>query len=134
MRNNQAMRLGGTAAIFSIALTAVIVATDRDWESGVLIDVATKQSLWIGDPSSGTGPVPTRPRTPVRTEVATYVIETEERRLELEDIVPIGTSPPARELTVGRSVTFALSKKTAYVRLSDGKEYRLRVIKNGPKR
>ena len=54
--------------------------------------------------------------------------------MELEDIVPIGTGPVALELTVGRSVTFALSKKTAYVRLSDGKEYLLRVIENGPKR
>jgi hypothetical protein len=71
---------------------------------------------------------------PVRSEVATYVIEAKERRVELEDIVPIGTSPVALELTVGRSVRFALSKKTAYVRLSDGKEYRLRVSKNGPKR
>jgi hypothetical protein len=134
MRDNRRMRLAGPVAIFSILLVAVIVAADRDWESGVLVDAATKQSLWTGDPSSGTGPLPTRPRTPVRTEVATFVIETEERRVELEDIVPIGTGPVALELTVGKLITFALSKKTAYVRLSDGKEYRLRVIKNGPKR
>ena len=74
------------------------------------------------------------PRTRVTSEVAIYVIETKERRVELEDIVPIGTGPVALELTVGRPVTFALSKNTAYVRLADGKEYRLRVIKTGPKR
>lgn len=68
------------------------------------------------------------------TEVATYVVETDDRRIELEDSVPIGGRGSFDlRVTVGAKVTFALHKSTAHIQIADGKEYRLRVTKNGPR-
>ena len=117
-----------------VLVVAVSGATDRNWQTGTLVDVATKRSPWAGDPSSGTGPLTTRPTKPVMPAVAVYVIETEDRRLELEDIVSVGSRGSVElHVTIGGPVTFALSRKTAYIRLADGKEYRLRIASNGPR-
>ena len=72
---------------------------------------------------------------PVMPEVATYVIETADLRLELQDVVAIGSRGSfGRDVTVGGPVTFALSKNAAYIRKADGSEYRLRVTRKVPKR
>jgi hypothetical protein len=64
---------------------------------------------------------------PTRPQVGNYVIETDDLRLELRDVAPIG--PGSLRLTVGDQVTFALQKNTAYIRDEKGIEYRLRVVK-----
>lgn len=67
-------------------------------------------------------------------EVGTYVLETADFRLELEDVVPLGSREPfERSVTIGAAVTFALSKNIAYIRNDDGTEYRLRVVKKRSK-
>ena len=135
MPHTDQMRLFHSFAMLVIVLVvAVIGVADRQWQTGTLVDVATKRSPWVGDPSSGTGPLTARPTRPVMPEVAVYVIETEDRRIELEDIVAIGSRESFElHVAVGGPVTFALSKKTAYIRLAEGKEYRVRVTRNTPR-
>ena len=60
-----------------------------------------------------------------------YVIETETLRIELKDVVP--NHKPTLDPVVGRSVTFALDKKTAYIRAADGTEHKLRVTRQTTK-
>ena len=65
-------------------------------------------------------------------EVATYVIETADVRLELQDIVEIGYG--SLNVTVGEPVIFAVQKKTVYVRDAKGSEHKLRLLKSTVKR
>jgi hypothetical protein len=106
---------------------------DRRWQNGTWVDVGTAATPWVGDPASAKllGP---RPPKAEMTLVGTFVIETDAERIELQDLVPVGTHGSLDEhVTLGRSVTFAIEKKIAYVRVADGKEYKLRVTKRGPK-
>ena len=112
---------------------AVQAAADRHWQTGTWVDVGTKHTPWVGDPATAKllGP---RPAKAGLTLVGTFVIETETERITLEDIVPLGTNGSLDEhVAIGRSVTFAIEKKTAYIRIPDGKEFRLLVTKREPK-
>ena len=60
-------------------------------------------------------------------EVATYVIETSDLRLELQDVEPIG--PESLNVTVGDQVVFAVQKNTVYIRNADRTEHRLQITK-----
>jgi len=60
-------------------------------------------------------------------EVATYVIETDTLRIEMQEVQPIG--PESLKMSVGDHVVFALDKKTAYVRDAKETEHRLLVTK-----
>jgi hypothetical protein len=64
-------------------------------------------------------------------DVRTFVIENDEVRLDLEDVVPIGKR--SVEMFEGEPVTFALEKNSVYIQDAAGKEYRLRVTKKTPK-
>jgi hypothetical protein len=113
-----------------IAVLGVPNAADRKWQSGTWTDMGVKRTPWVAD-STHEGKPPGFNR-PMMTEVATYVIETTDRRFELQDMVPIGSAAFQLNVKVGSSVTFAVEKKTAYIQL-DGGEYRLLVIKNARK-
>jgi len=66
-------------------------------------------------------------------DVRTYVIETDDLRLELEDVVQVNTR--SIDAVIGLPVIFALEKNSVYVRDADGVEHKLRVTKktNKPK-
>jgi len=66
-------------------------------------------------------------------DLRTYIIETDELSLELEDVVQVNTR--SIDAVIGLPVTFALEKNSVYVRDSDGVEHKLRVTKktNKPK-
>jgi hypothetical protein len=126
-----------SAAVLGVLLAVSATAADRKWQTGTLVDIGTKRQPWVGNPSSA--PAPMRPVPPAggqsgSSEVALYTIETDDRRIRLEDVQPLGSEASVeRILTVGGPVTFALEKTTAYVRASDGREYRLRVVRNEPR-
>jgi hypothetical protein len=126
-----------SAAVLGVLLGVSVIAADRKWQTGTLVDIGTKRQPWVGNPSSA--PAPMRPVPPAggqngSNEVALYTIETDDRRIRLEDVQALGSEASVeRILTVGGPVTFALEKTTAYVRASDGKEYRLRVVRNEPR-
>ena len=64
---------------------------------------------------------------PAIAEVRTYVIETDDVRLELKET----TTADARrtDATVGEPVTFALEKNTVYIKELDGSEHKLGVTR-----
>jgi hypothetical protein len=106
-------------------------AADRKWQTGTCTDVGLKRTAAVGDPVHER--MPPGFNTPVLTEVATYVIETDDHRLELQDMMAVGRESFDLNVTVGKSVTFAVEKKTAYIKL-DGREYRLLVTKSERKK
>lgn len=85
---------------------------------------------FVADPTPERMPPGNKPQM---TEVATYVIETDERRYHLQDLAAIGSNDFDRSVKIGSSVTFAIEKKTAYIQLARG-EYRLLVLKNERKK
>jgi hypothetical protein len=106
------------------AATAAIGA-ERQWQQGVWRDVQIerpKVSFGIGtrDPSRGNLP-------PAIREIRTYVIETDDLRLELKETTT--ADAPRIEATIGESVTFAVEKNTVYIKLSETKERKLSVVK-----
>ena len=101
----------------------------RAWQTGTWRDVQ------IVRPKVVFGPAP-RPGVgspaPALAEVRTYVIETDDLRLELKE----NTRADARRIdaTVGEVVTFALEKSTVYIKEADGAEHKLSVSKKIAKR
>jgi len=128
MRTIAAMVIG----LGVLAVAAPSRAGDRHWQTGTWKDVGVaRQMLDFGPGSSGFGGVgggrgPTVGMQAM-ADVRTYVIETDELRLELKDVVPIGRR--SIDATIGDPVTFAIEKKTVYVRDANGMEHKLRLTK-----
>jgi hypothetical protein len=114
--------------MFTVALVAAAVpalAAERAWQTGTWVDsqvVRPKIVFGIGrDPRSGAPPPPV-------IEVRTYVIETDDVRLELKENTTADAS--RLDVDIGGPVVFALEKKTVYVRVNGDTERRLIVTKN----
>ena len=121
------------STLLLVALAAGFAnAAERQWHTGTLTDVAIKRTASVRDPVHER--LPPVFNKPVPTEVAMYVIETADRRLELQDMVPIGQGTFEATVKVGTAVTFAVEKRTAYIRKADGSEYRLLVLKSTRKK
>ena len=122
------MRGAFSAVGLAILACSIVVAADRRWQRGTWIEVKiTRPRIVIGvRPKLRPG------QTPTMTEIRTYVIDTDDLRLELKEPSP----PPQRsvEAMVGHPVTFALEKNTLYVRDDDGTEHRLQVTKKQERR
>jgi hypothetical protein len=119
------------AMLLAIVLVGLPNAAERKWQTGTWTDVGIKRTPSVADPRHER----LQPgfNKPVLTEVATYVIETLDRRFELQDTVALGNESFDLQVKVGRSVTFAIEKKAAYIKLDRG-EYRLLVLKDEPKK
>jgi hypothetical protein len=119
----------------AIVLVAVAVAAgsaaERHWQTGKWTDVhAKRQMVDFGPGSSPFGRGSSSPAAPAMralADVRVYVIETDDLRLELEDVVQINKR--SIEAVIGLPVTFALEKHSVYVRDSDGTEHKIRVTK-----
>jgi hypothetical protein len=125
------------AATLFVLMAGVCAAADRQWQTGTWVDAAIKRTPYVGA-GAGTdrpfGPDGGRSVTPLMPEVATYVIETDDERIELQDMTAIRSGDSLdSSVVLGAKVTFAIEKKTAYIRKADGKEHRLLVIKKGPR-
>jgi len=119
-----------------ILIAAVILATtsaaaDRNWQTGTWTQVGVARTPFVGDP--------VQERTarginkPQMTEVGAYAIETADRRYFLQSMVPIRNDSLDFQVSVGSPVTFAIDKKTAYIKLETG-EHRLLVVKTERKK
>jgi hypothetical protein len=119
----------------AVMLLSVIVvaaaATDRDWQKGTWTQMGVARTPYVADVVHER--MPPGFNKPQMTEVATYVIETKERRYHLQDMVAIGGNEFERIVKIDSPVTFAIEKRTAYIQL-DGGEYRLLVVKNERKK
>jgi hypothetical protein len=116
-----------------LALTTVTglgQAADRRWQTGVWANIDIKrQMLDFGPGASGFGGPPNAaPPMRAMADVRVYTIESEERRIEFKDVVAVGRR--SVDAIVGQPVTFALDKKTIYVRDADGIEHKFSVVKN----
>ena len=120
------------------SICGVSSAAERHWQTGTWGDVGLKRDPRVRGGAVGRSPFGTTPETPKRSvtpEVGTYVIETAELRLELEDISSISDSRRFdATVKAGDSVMFAIEKSTVHVRSSDGTDHRLRLIKKVQKK
>jgi hypothetical protein len=111
-----------------MAMAALSLAADRRWQTGTWGDVTTQRKLIdFGPGSSGFGPPGSSPAMRAMADVRRFVIETDDLRLEIEDTVPINRR--SIDVTPGTMVTFAVEKKSVYVRDPDGTQHKLRLIK-----
>ena len=118
------------AAVLLVAtLGTLAVAADRKWQTGTWGEVTTKRRMVdFGPGASPFGqPGSSSPAMRAMADIRHFVIETADLRLELEDTVSIRRR--SIEATAGAPVTFAVDKKTVYVRDSDGTEHKLRLVK-----
>jgi len=110
-------------------LTVVIVAAERDWQTGIWREAKVdrpKVSFGVQsrDPNSNL------PRTATARETRTFVIETSTHRLELRQDATVET--PRIDVLIGEPVVIAVEKKIVYVKDGDGKEHKLNLRKMTP--
>ncbi len=120
------MRASTTLLIATIIVSPG-VAAEREWRTGTCVDAGIARDFRVG---TGVAPLGSSYRSAVgsdRAEVATYVVDVGDERIDLQDIAPIGKNDLM--LSVGDRVTIAVEKKVAYVRGAHGEERRFRVVK-----
>jgi hypothetical protein len=117
--------------LFALLAISPLSAAERHWQTGKWIDVSVKRRMVdFGPGASPFGNGAGRPSTPsmkAQADVKTYVIETDELRLELEEVTQVNTR--SIDAVVGLPAIFALEKNTVYVRDSDNVEHKLKVTK-----
>jgi hypothetical protein len=117
-----------TMVIVLVAMTTLSLAAERHWQTGTWGDVTTKRKLIdFGPGASPFGRAGAQPTMRAMADVRSFVIETDELRIEMEDTVPIGRR--SIDPVVGAAVSFALDKKAVYVRDEEGREHKLRLTK-----
>jgi hypothetical protein len=117
------------AAIVSATLGVMVIAEERQWQSGTWRDTNIERpkvlfSVQSRDPNSSL------PRTAAAREIRTFVIDTRTHRLELRQEATVDT--PRIDVLVGEPVVIAIDKKTVYVKDGEGKEHKLSLRKQTP--
>lgn len=117
------------AAFVCVMVGATALAADREWQTGTWRDTKTERprvlfSVQSRDPNSNL------PQTAAAREIRTYIIDSKTHSLELRQDATVDT--PRIDVLLGQPVTFAIEKKTVYVKDSDGKEHKLRLRKQTP--
>jgi len=122
--------------IASLLLVATMAgagaAAERKWQSGTWGDITiTRRVVDFGPGASGFGRPGATPQMRALADLRHFVIETDEIRVEAEDTVSVGRR--SFEATSGERVTFAVEKKTVYIRDAGGTEHKLRLLKKVPR-
>jgi hypothetical protein len=113
-----------TIAVGLVTASAWAAGPERAWQTGTWRGAQiVRPKVVFGLPRDRRVGSP----APALAEVRTYVIETEDLRLELKET----TTADARRVdaTVGEAVTFALEKNTVYIKEAEGAEHKLSVTK-----
>ena len=100
-------------------------AAERAWQTGTWLgfDVVRPKIVFGVNPTPRPGSPP-----PAVAEVRTYIIETDDLRLELKENT---TADASRiDVNIGAPVIFALEKNTVYIKVDVSHERRLNVTKN----
>jgi hypothetical protein len=102
-----------------------IASAERQWQKGTWREAKVNRPrvMFNVQPRNPNSNLPPTAQT---REIRTYIIETTAFRLHLRQDTT--ADAPRIGALVGEPVTFAVEKKTAYVR-DDGKEYKLSVTK-----
>jgi len=95
--------------LFTVMVVGAQAAVDRRWQPGMCTQVGIERTLYVADVVHER--MPPSVNTPQRTEVATCVIETDDRRYHLQAMVAIGSDEFATNVTVGSVVTFAIERR-----------------------
>ena len=116
------------AMVLILGCAATAWSADRVWQQGVWRDSQSKRAKVVfgiapNNPNSGA------PRTapPASQEVRSYVIETDDLRIEFKENTTVDA--PRIDVLIGQPVTFALEKNTIYIKGADGREHKLSVTK-----
>lgn len=117
------------AAMMCAMVGAAAMAAEREWQTGTWRDSKIERpkvlfSVQQRDPNSNL------PRMSAAREIRTYVIDTSTHSLELRQDATVDT--PRIDVLLGQPATFAIDKKTVYVKDSDGKEHKLSLRKQTP--
>ena len=118
-----------TALLIVLISTAVTsLVAERHWQTGIWGDVTTNRKLIDFGPGASPFSRPgAQPSMRAMADVRSFVIETDELRIEMEDTVPIGRR--SIDPVIGTAVTFALEKRAVYVKDDEGREHKLRLTK-----
>jgi hypothetical protein len=117
-----------TITALACLLTATAAAADRHWQTGTWGDVSsTRQMVDFGPGQSSFGPPNAGIQMRALAAVRVFVIETDAATYEMRDTVPINRR--SIDVIVGSPVTFAIEKRTVYVRDANGAEHKLRLTK-----
>jgi hypothetical protein len=120
------------AVLLAIVLPTICSAAGRQWQTGTWTDISVRrQVVDFGPGAAPFGAGAPAPSMRAMADVRAYVIETETERLELSDVVAIGRR--SIDATLGQPATFAIEKKTIYIRDADGTEHKLRLTKKTSK-
>jgi hypothetical protein len=118
----------GACVVLVAAMAGVGIAADRKWQTGTWGDITTtRRVVDFGPGASGFGRPGSTPEMRALADIRHFVIETDEMRIEAEDTVSV--SRRSFDATSGTRVTFAVDKKTVYIRDADGGEHKLRLLK-----
>jgi hypothetical protein len=98
-----------------VALTVILAA---------ICSTADRQLQDFGPGATSFSPAPSHSMHAM-ADVRHYVIETETERLEMKETVRMGHD--SIDAVVGHTVTFALDKKSVYVKDAEGKEHKLQL-------
>lgn len=116
----------------TLSAGVIVFAADRHWQSGTWTEISVKRQMVDfgpgASPFAGTRPDPS---TRAMADVHLYVIETDMLRIELQDVVQVNKR--SVDAVVGEPVTFALDKKTVFIRDAAGIEHKLRLTKKTEK-
>jgi hypothetical protein len=110
----------------ALAGHAMANAADREWQTGTLYEARVERPrvLFSAQPRDPNSPLPP---TAAARELRIYVIDTETARLELRQEATADS--PRINVLIGRPVTFAVEKKTVFIKDEDGREYKLELRK-----
>jgi hypothetical protein len=112
-----------TCAIGLVTATTWATGPVRAWQTGTWRDVQIVRPKVVFAPAQRPGVVS---QASALAEVRTYVIETDDLRLELKENTT--ADAPRIDATVGEIVTFAVEKNIVYIKEGDG-EHKLSVTK-----
>jgi len=109
-------------------LSTSSIAAERAWQTGTWVDVSTRRRMVdFGPGSSGFERPGSSAQRQAMADVRRMVIETGTARYEIEDTALVNRQ--SFEISLGAMVTFAVEKNSVYIRMGDGSERRLRLIK-----
>lgn len=120
------------ASLICAALVVPARAADRPWQTGRWTDISVKRQMFdFGPGTSPFGQPGSVPAMRAMADVRIFVIETDDLRIEIQDVVSIGRRSVDAE--IGEAVTFALDKNAIYIKGVNGIEHKLRVTKKTQK-
>jgi hypothetical protein len=116
-------------AIIGALIGVAPIAAERDWQNGTWRESKIERpkvlfSVQSRDPNSNL------PRTAAAREIRMFIIDTATHRLELRQDATVDT--PHIDVLIGQPVSFAIDKKTVYVKDGVGKEHKLSLRKATP--